>query len=64
VQCVIDPRDHAGQPVQVRVLHGEDELLTEIFPEESLALRWAAAYYERLVAQGWFEVPISRNKAS
>jgi hypothetical protein len=47
----------AGTPVEVRVLHGRDLVLTEIFQEEWMALNWARAYGERLRAQGWEDVP-------
>lgn len=46
-----------GMPVEVRVLHGRDVVVTEIFQEEWMALNWARAYGERLRAQGWEDVP-------
>jgi hypothetical protein len=46
-----------GVPVEVRVLHDTDVVLTEIFQEEWMALSWARAYRERLRAQGWNDVP-------
>jgi hypothetical protein len=44
-------------PVEVRVVHDRDVVLTEIFQEEWMALNWARAYRERLRAQGWNDVP-------
>lgn len=44
-----------GMPIEVQVLQDRDVVLTEMFPEERLALRWAQAYGERLRQQGWRE---------
>ena len=45
---------HAGGlPVEVQILQDRDIVLTEIFPEERLALSWASAYGDRLKQQGW-----------
>ena len=52
----------AGIPVEVRVLHGRDLVLTEMFQEEWMALNWARAYGERLRAQGWEDVPEDRRR--
>jgi hypothetical protein len=41
----------------VRVVHGHDVVVTELFQEEWMALNWARAYRERLHAQGWQDVP-------
>jgi hypothetical protein len=46
-----------GVPVEVRVLHARDVVVSEIFQEEWMALKWARAYRERLRAQGWNDVP-------
>jgi hypothetical protein len=46
-----------GMPVEVQVLHDRDVVVTEIFQEEWMALKWARAYAERLRAQGWQDVP-------
>ena len=46
-----------GMPVEVRVLHDRDVVVTEMFQEEWMALQWAHAYRERLRAQGWNDVP-------
>ena len=54
VQCVVFSN---GMPVEVRVLHGRDLVVTEVFQEEWMALTWARAYRERLRAQGWDDVP-------
>jgi hypothetical protein len=32
--------------------------LTEVFPDEELAVRWASLYGERLKRQGWFDTPV------
>ena len=54
VQCVV--LGH-GIPVEIRVVHGRDVVVTEVFEEEWMALKWARAYRERLRAQGWNDVP-------
>lgn len=54
VRCVVMPR---GIPVEVHVVHGPDVVLSEIFQEEWMALKWAHAYGDRLRAQGWDDVP-------
>lgn len=54
VRCVVLGE---GVPVEVRVLHDRDIIVTEIFQEEWMALNWARAYRERLRAQGWNDVP-------
>ena len=46
-----------GMPVEVRVVHDRDVVVTEMFQEEWMALNWARAYRERLRAQGWNDVP-------
>lgn len=54
VSCVL----YAGSlPVEVQVLQDRDVVLSEIFPEEVLAMRWATVYGERLRQQGWREAP-------
>lgn len=45
-----------GMPVEVQVLHDGDVIVTEVFQEEWMALKWARAYAERLRAQGWQDV--------
>ena len=52
VRCVLYPN---GMPVEVQVLQDRDVVLTEMFPEERLAVRWAQAYAERLKLQGWHD---------
>jgi hypothetical protein len=42
-----------GMPIEVQVLQDRDVVLTEVFPEESLAVRWAQIYGDRLKQQGW-----------
>lgn len=54
VRCVVY---EATLPVEVRVLQDHDVVLSELFPEEALAVRWAAVYGERLRQQGWREAP-------
>lgn len=44
-------------PVVVQVLQDRDAVLTEIFPEELLAVQWASAFGDRLKQQGWHESP-------
>jgi len=50
VRCILLA---AGMPVEIQVLHDRDVVLTEIFPEETLAEKWACAYAQRLREQGW-----------
>ncbi len=52
VQCVTLGRT----PVEVRVVHGGDLVITEMFQEEWMALDWARLYADRLRAQGWLDV--------
>ena len=54
VSCVLYA---ATLPVEVQVLQDRDVVLSELFPEETLAHRWAAAFGERLRQQGWRESP-------
>lgn len=54
VRCVIYPRQ---LPIEVRVVQDRDLVLTEVFPEEWLALNWAKTYAERLKQQGWYDSP-------
>jgi len=54
IRCVLYP--HA-MPVEVQVLQDRDVVLTELFPEEWLAVNWARAYGNRLKGQGWQDVP-------
>ena len=53
VRCVM----YDGMPVEVQVLQDRDVVLTEMFPEERLALRWAQVYGDRLKQQGWHDTP-------
>lgn len=50
VRCVLIAN---ATPVEVRVLQDRDVVLTELFPEEWLALNWARIYAERLKEHGW-----------
>ena len=43
-------------PIEIRVLQDRDVVLTELFPEEWLAMDWARVYAERLKAQGWRDI--------
>jgi hypothetical protein len=54
VRCVVMARD---VPVEVHVVHGAEIVVTEMFQEEWMALKWARAYGDRLRAQGWDDVP-------
>ena len=54
VRCVV--LSH-GMPVEMQIVHGGDVVVTEIFQEEWMGLKWARAYRERLRAQGWEDVP-------
>lgn len=53
VRCVVVGD---GVPVEVRVLHDKDVVVTQMFQEEWMAINWARAYRERLRAQGWKDV--------
>jgi hypothetical protein len=46
-----------GLPVEVRIVQDRDVVLTELFPEEWLAVNWARAYEGRLREQGWHDAP-------
>ena len=54
VRCIVMSQ---AVPVEVHVMHGPDIIVSEIFQEEWMALKWARAYRERLRAQGWQDVP-------
>lgn len=54
VRCVLYS---AMLPVEVQVLQDRDVVLSEQFPEEALAIRWATIYSERLRQQGWRDTP-------
>ena len=58
IRCVM----YDGMPVEVRVLQDRDVVLTEMFPEEQLALRWAQAYGDRLKQHGWQDAPSRGSK--
>jgi hypothetical protein len=60
VRCVVMPR---AMPVEVHVVHGPDVVVSEIFQEEWMAMKWARAYRERLRAQGWQDVPDTTARA-
>ena len=52
VRCIMIAR---GLPVEVQVVQDRDVVLTELFPEEWLAVNWARAYEGRLKEQGWHD---------
>ena len=52
----------ARLPVEVQVLQDRDVVLSELFPEETLAHRWAAAFGERLRQQGWREASAGEKR--
>lgn len=52
VKCILLAR---GLPVEVQVVQDREVVLTELFPEEWLAVSWARAYEGRLKEQGWQE---------
>jgi hypothetical protein len=60
VRCIVFTQEI---PVEVRVIHDGDVVLTEIFQEEWMALDWARVYGERLRAQGWQDVPQTPARA-
>ena len=63
VRCLVPTK---GVPVEVRIVHDREVVVTEMFEEEWMALKWARAYRERLRAQGWDDVaggaPAGRRK--
>jgi hypothetical protein len=54
VRCVLFA---ASIPIEVQVLQDRDVVLTELFQEEWMAVKWAHVYAGRLKEQGWQEVP-------
>jgi hypothetical protein len=54
VRCILYS---SGLPVEVRVVQDRDVVLTELFPEEWLAVNWARAYEGRLKEHGWHDAP-------
>ena len=56
VQCVLSQ----GMPVEVRVIHGRDVVVTEMFQEEQFALSWARSFERQLRDKGWEDSPASR----
>ena len=44
-------------PIEVRVLQGDDLVITERFLEPAAALDWAEQYGAQLRAHGWSENP-------
>lgn len=58
VRCLL----YGQLPVEVRVLHDRDVVVTEVFQEEWMALDWARAYGERLRAHGWQDVAGERER--
>ena len=61
VSCVLYA---ASLPVEVRVLQDRDVVLSELFPDESLAQRWAAAFGDRLRDQGWRETQTEARRSN
>ena len=60
VRCLL----HAeGMPIEVQILQDRDVVLTEVFPEERLALSWARAYGDRLKQQGWRDAESANGAA-
>jgi hypothetical protein len=54
VRCILYSK---GLPVEVQVVQDRDVVLTELFPEEWLAVNWARAYEGRLKEHGWHTAP-------
>jgi hypothetical protein len=54
VRCIMYSN---GLPVEVRIVQDRDVVLTELFPEDWLAVNWARAYECRLREQGWHDAP-------
>ena len=54
VRCVVMAQ---AVPVELQVFHGPEIIVSEVFQEEWMALKWARAYRDRLRAQGWEDVP-------
>jgi hypothetical protein len=51
-------------PIEVHVLQDQDLVITERFTDEYVALKWAAAYGDRLKEHGWRESPQERSPSS
>lgn len=60
IRCVL----RTGMPVEVQILQDRDLVLTELFQEEALAIRWTKAYGDRLRSLGWTDSPVDQSKAS
>ena len=54
VRCVLYVGSAAAD---VQILQERDPVLTERFPNEASALRWAEEYRDRLLQQGWRRSP-------
>ena len=61
VRCILYASE---MPVEVQVLQDRDVVLTELFPEEWLAVNWAKAYESRLREHGWHDPPGSEPRAT
>jgi hypothetical protein len=46
--------------VAARVLHGEEVVVVEQFPDDAAALAWARAYELRLRDKGWADSPVRK----
>jgi hypothetical protein len=57
VRCVIVG---GSVPVEMRILHDRDVVVTEFFEEERFALGWARSYELRLRDRGWSDSPVSK----
>jgi hypothetical protein len=47
-------------PIEIQVFQDRDVVLTEVFPEEWLAVNRARPYGDRLKQQGWQDRPANR----
>ena len=61
IRCVVYPD---AMPIEVRILQDRDVVLRESFPEERLALAWAAAYGDQLRRHGWQQQTAADEAAS
>jgi hypothetical protein len=61
VRCLLHTE---GLPIEVQILQDRDVVLTEVFPEEELALSWARAYGDRLKQQGWRDTDSANSAAA
>lgn len=61
VRCVLI---NGALPVEVHILQDSEPVIRERFEDESVALKWAGAYGDRLLENGWREVAADASPSS